>query len=226
MKDVIKILDYVKSMGEFIDSIEVFEEHALEYDRWFEENKFAYESEILALKRLISEKRLGLEVGVGTGRFAAPLGIEVGVEPARAMAKIARKRGIEVYMARAEELPFKDLSFEVVLMVVTICFVQDPLKALREARRVLRPGGRLVIGIIDRESFLGQIYEAKKEESVFYRVARFYSAGEIVGWLKDLGFEKIEIYQTIFDNPEKINTLEPLKGGYGEGGFVVISAKK
>ncbi len=227
-------------MKKYASNIEVFERYALEYDRWFEENRFAYESEILAVKSLISkaisevpripekisEKRLGLEIGVGTGRFAAPLGIGVGIEPARAMVKMAKKRGIEVCIARAEELPFKNNSFRIVLMIVTICFVQNPIEALREVKRVLKPGGRLIMGVIDRESFLGQMYERKKHESVFYRVARFYSVGEIIGLLKEVGFEKIETCQTIFRLPEKIDAVEPLKDGYGEGGFVVISAKK
>ncbi len=208
-----------------IDSIEVFEKHAKQYDEWFEKNKFVYESEILALKEFIPEGK-GLEVGVGTGRFAAPLGIRIGVEPARAMAEIARKRGIEVYEGRAEDLPFGDSSFDFVLIVVTICFVQDPVQALKEARRVLRPGGRIIIGIIDKESFLGKLYEKKKEKSVFYSKAKFYSAGELINWLKELGFGDIRTCQTIFRDPREIDSVEPVKGGHGEGGFVVIAAQK
>lgn len=87
-------------------SIRVFEQHAREYDRWFEEHVYAYESEVLAVRNLLPRSGARLEVGVGTGRFALPLGITVGVEPAHAMASIARQRGIRVYEARAEELPF------------------------------------------------------------------------------------------------------------------------
>lgn len=100
---------------------------------------------------------------MGTGRFAVPLGIRIGVEPAKAMADIAQKRGIEVYKAKAEKLPFDDSSFDFVLIVVTICFVQDPVQALREAKRVLKPGGYIIIGMIDKESFLGKLYESKKK---------------------------------------------------------------
>ncbi|MHC1635338.1 MAG: class I SAM-dependent methyltransferase [Candidatus Methanospirareceae archaeon] len=93
-----------------MNSIEIFERYAQEYDEWFDANRFAYESEIQALKKFIPKDSKGLEVGVGTGRFAVPLGVRVGVEPAKAMADIARKRGIEVYEAKAEELPFDDIS--------------------------------------------------------------------------------------------------------------------
>ena len=58
----------------------------------------AYEPEIRAVKELVPPSGKGLEIGVGTGQFAALLGVKVGVEPAKAMAAIARKRkrGIKV----------------------------------------------------------------------------------------------------------------------------------
>ena len=208
-----------------MNSIEIFEKYAQEYDEWFDMNRFTYESEVQALKKFIPKNSKGLEVGVGTGRFAVPLGIKIGVEPAKAMANIARKRGIEVYNAKAEKLPFNDSSFDFVLIVVTICFVQDPIETLREAKRVLRPGGRIVIGIIDKESFLGKLYEANKEENKFYRKAKFYSAKEVLEWLKKLKFEHIKTCQTIFKNPQEITVIEPVKDGYGTGCFIVISAQ-
>ncbi len=209
-----------------MNCIEIFEKYAQEYDEWFEVNRFAYESEVRALKMFIPKNSKGLEVGVGTGRFAVPFGIRVGVEPAKAMADIAQKRGIEVYKAEAEKLPFDDFSFDFVLIVVTICFVQDPIQALREAKRVLKPGGYIIIGMINKESFLGKLYESKKKESKFYRHANFYSIRQVLDWLIKLEFEHIKTCQTIFKNPKEITAIEPVKKGYGEGGFIVISAQK
>lgn len=207
-------------------SIKIFEELAQEYDEWFEKNKFVYESEIKALKKFIPKDSKGLEVGVGTGRFAIPLGIKVGVEPAKAMADIARKRGIKVYETRAEELHFNDEQFDFVLMVTTICFLENPVQALQEVRRVLKSGGYAIIGMIDKDSHLGKIYESKKHDSKFYRYAHFYSVDQVVGWLRELGYGNIKICQTIFKNPKEINVIESIKEGYGEGGFVVIKANK
>jgi ubiquinone/menaquinone biosynthesis C-methylase UbiE len=48
---------------------------------------------------------------------------------------IARKRGIDVCVAAAEELPFKRTSFDFVLLVTTICFLQNPVQALQEAKK-------------------------------------------------------------------------------------------
>ena len=104
---------------------EPFELFTDAYEKWFVDNKQIYELELETVKQLLPPKSHGLEVGVGSGRFAAPLGIKIGVEPSRAMAEIARKRGIEVVVGVAEKLPFKDNSFDFVLLVTTICFVDD-----------------------------------------------------------------------------------------------------
>jgi ubiquinone/menaquinone biosynthesis C-methylase UbiE len=145
----------------------IFENSAREYDDWFVRNESAYRSELAAVKAFLPPGGRGLEIGMGTGRFAAPLGIEVGVEPARAMAAIAKKRGIKVLEAYAEELPFEDESFDFILMVTVLCFLADPFRALREATRVLKPQGRLIIGMIDPDSPLGRAYEANKNKSNF-----------------------------------------------------------
>jgi len=205
-------------------NVRIFEQHAQEYDAWFKVNSYAYESEVLALRSLLPRSGRGLEVGVGTGRFAVPLGITVGVEPAHAMASIARQRGIEVYEASAEELPFDNESFDFVVMMTTICFLRDPIQALQEVRRVLTPRGHIIMGIIDKDSHLGEAYEAKKSESTFYRYAHFYSVTQVIEWLKKVGYNTIRTCQTIFKNPEEMTALEPIKDG--NGGVVVISAQK
>jgi hypothetical protein len=85
--------------------IEPFERHKAKYEKWFEKNVFAYKSELQAIRYLLPKKGTGLEIGVGTGRFAEPLGIRVGIEPSKAMREVAQKRGIEVIGGVAEAAP-------------------------------------------------------------------------------------------------------------------------
>ena len=202
--------------------IRVFERYAREYDLWFEKNRPSYESEIALLKKLVPDTGIGLEIGVGTGRFSCALGIEWGIDPAHNMLLFARKRGIKVIKAEAEALPFKDSSFDFVAMITVLCFLSSPITALEEAKRVIRDKGYLIIGIIDGGSALGKAYESKKRKSKFYSHARFYSVKDIISWLEGLRFCVIKIYQTIFQDTYHA----PIKKGYGEGGFVGILAKK
>lgn len=203
--------------------IKPFEEHYSRYERWFEEHRYAYLSELEAVIRLIPEGN-GMEVGVGSGRFAGPLGIKIGVEPSSRMAEIARRRGIEVINGVAEDLPFEDDVFDFVLMVTTICFLDDVEEALREAHRVLKRGGSIIIGFIDRESPIGKEYLKHKEENVFYREATFYSVKDVLSLLK--GFRYVSALQTIFRSLNSIDFMEPVVDGYGKGSFVVIKAEK
>lgn len=103
-----------------------------------------------------------LEVGVGTGRFAANLGATEGIDVSPRMLSIAAGRGIKVCEGRAEALPFPDRSFDGILMVLTLCFVAYPMQAIRECRRVLRSEGRLLLGIVPADSPLGAVNTWRK----------------------------------------------------------------
>jgi len=203
----------------------IFEEAAVEYDEWFETHKWVYQSEVEAVRKFIPETGKGIEIGVGTGRFSVPFGIKVGIDSAYEMAKIAKERGIHVCRAKAENLPFLDNSFDFALMVTTLCFLENPLKALQEIRRILKHAGKVIIGMLDDESPLGRLYEERRKESKFYRDAGFYSVNQVLDWLKKLEFDNLQTVQTIFRNPDKIQSLEPIEEGFGKGPFVVISAE-
>jgi ubiquinone/menaquinone biosynthesis C-methylase UbiE len=94
-----------------------------------------------------------LELGVGTGlnlpHYEAATEV-VGVDPDPYMLRRARRRAaaapvpVELLEASAEALPFEDASFDTVVVALSLCTIPDPAAALREAKRVLRPEGRLV----------------------------------------------------------------------------------
>jgi len=206
--------------------IEPFERHTSRYDDWFTKHRFAYQSELEAVRHHLPPNERGIEIGVGTARFAAPLGIRFGLEPSAEMRKMAQKRGVEVVGGVAEAIPFGDSIFGFALMVTTICFVDDLESSFREAYRILKAGGCLIIGFIDRGSRIGHSYERHKEDDVFYREATFYSVAEVVSALNKAGFRDFTFSQTIFKNLSHVDRIEPVKSGYGEGSFVVIKAIK
>ena len=206
--------------------IECFEKNVDKYDAWFERNQFAYKSELEAIRHLLPESGTGFEIGVGTGRYAAPLGIKFGIEPSKRMREIAQKRGINVIDGIAESLPFENDRFDFALMVTTICFLDDMELSFREVFRVLKPKVMFVIGFIDRNSPIGKKYRKIKDMNIFYKVATFYSVEEVVYTMEKSGFKHFSYIQTLFHELNSINDIEPVKEGYGEGSFLVIRGVK
>ena len=107
-----------------------------------------------------------LEIGIGTGLNLehydkAKLTALVGLDPNAELKGLARKRAqragvdAELVSLSAEGIPFGDEEFDTVVVTYSLCTIPDPLAALREMRRVLKPGGRLLFcehGLAPEES--------------------------------------------------------------------------
>jgi len=139
-----------------------------------------------------------LDVGAGDGSYAieaAALGAlvtGVDVEPVMlgAAAERAAERQLNVRFVpgRVEALPFEDATFDVVLAVTVLCFVQDPSIAFREMARVLRPGGRLVVGELGRYSLWAASRRVRGWlDSRTWKNAHFWSRAELKRDVRDVG---------------------------------------
>jgi SAM-dependent methyltransferase len=199
-----------------------FEKYAEEYDEWFNRHPDLYMAELKTIRSLIPEFAKGLEIGVGTGQFAAPLHIQTGVEPSLKMAEKAREKGIQVYAGTAERLPFSDKKFDLALMVTTICFVDDIHQSFLETYRVLKEDGHLLLGFIDKDSELGKTYQAKRSRSRFYKDAVFISTTEVLNIMEKTGFEAEKIRQALLPG----NPPDLIQSGFGDGSFVAVRGKK
>jgi SAM-dependent methyltransferase len=176
-----------------IPSRRVFDEFASDYDRWFDEHGAVYEAQVRMVRNGVPCTGRGLEVGVGSGRFAVPLGIGYGIDPSRNLLKIAKSRGIEVMIGEGEHLPYRAEIFEYMLLMTVICFLNDVEAVFREAGRVLVPNGILIIGFIERGGEIEEHYRNEKIKGRFLRYAKYWSAEEVPRLLEDAGFINITI---------------------------------
>ncbi len=175
-----------------IANTESFDKYYLEYEKWFENNHDLYKEELKTLKSLVKDSQNGLEIGIGTGKFAIPIGINIGIEPSKMMRNIAVSKGLKVLEAVAEKLPFENNRFDFATMITTVCFVDDILKSFKEAYRVIKENGFFIVGFVDKNSELGVKYQQRKEQSRFYKNAIFYSTDEIIQNLEIAGFSGFE----------------------------------
>jgi len=196
-----------------------------DFDEWYDSHQAIYQSEINALEKVMPSGR-GLEVGIGTGRFASAFSVPFGLDPSFNMLKLAKQRNIKVVQGFGENLPFKNGSFHYISIVFTIEFVDDPLHFLKEAVRILKRNGTLILGILDRNSQWGQFHEKQAAQSKTYSAFHSLTPEEIFEIFKKINVEFKEAFQTLFQPPPDIKDIEKPRKGFGQGGFVVIKGTK
>ena len=169
----------------------------------------------------------GISVGVGTGILDSQAQIEIGVDPVLSMLKLASVYGIELFRGVGEYLPFKEGVFDFALMTVTLCFLDNPEKAILEVKRILQSAGVLVVCIIPKDSEWGKEYMEKGETGHdFYSHAHFYSLSELEKLLSRCSFKVISIKATLSYPPSTTPHYEKPSENPKDKGFICVKAVK
>ncbi len=166
----------------------LFDTYAQSYDAWFSTalGRTVWRFELKVLLDLLKPRpgELILDGGCGTGILATELAgsgaVVVGVDVSAAMLAGARKNtegtGVMLLQADLHALPFSPLVFDAAVCFTVLEFAGEPEGVLREIWRVLRPGGRLVIGVLNGSSPWAL---ARRGRGV-YAAARFYKLRELL----------------------------------------------
>jgi len=118
--------------------------------------------------------------------------------------KRAKEHGTDVRfeIARAEALPFETASFDVVIAFTVLCFVEDAAAAVDEMVRVLKPGGRLIVGELGRYNTWAALRRIKGWlGSPVWRAARFRSAAELKQLAQETDLIDISVIGAIYYPP-------------------------
>ncbi len=227
-----------------------FKDLAARYDAWYRTPlgaaAHALESEaIFALAEVKTGERV-LDIGCGTGIYTLELARRnvhvVGVDPSMEMILIAREKfrqaELKCYFicGSAEALPFRPERFDLALAVTSLCFVRSPDRAIAEIYRVIMPGGRLVLGELNRFSlwaFLRRLKGLFRE--TIYNQAHFWGRRELERLLRKRGFSPDAAQALLYFPP--INLQAFLKGARfmervikkflpGTGAFIVLRAER
>ena len=228
-----------------------FDEYAATYDAWFLDNPNVLESEVRLVASTLRNAGRVLSVGCGSGLFEKIMrdefGITVtdGVEPSPAMAEIARKRGMDVTEATAEEFDYPAGEYDTILFNGSPSYITDLDTVLSKVYAALKPGGRVVLVDVPKESTYGLMYNLAKALGTwdhqllegayppnpypieFVNVANWRTTAEKIALLEKNGFRNIESAQTLTTHPlySDLAAEEPVPG-HDRGDYVAVTAIK
>jgi ubiquinone/menaquinone biosynthesis C-methylase UbiE len=162
-----------------------------------------------------------LEVAVGTGRNLPFYSEDVrltGIELAPEMLAIARTRledvgrEADLRLGDAQELEFADASFDTVVITLALCTIPDDRKAVREAYRVLRPGGRLVMMEHVRSPALPVRAVQRLIDPISVRFQADHVCREPLEHLEAEGFEVERVERSKWGIVERVTARRPADG--------------
>ncbi len=154
---------------------------------------FGRRADLLALPGLLDEEWTVGDLGCGTGQVTATLAPfvrrVVAVDQSRAMLAAARARlrdydNVEIRSGDLEQLPTEDRELDAAVLLLVLHYVVEPSRALAEARRSLKPGGRLLV--------MDMTPHARDEyRQTMGHVWQGFAPDQINAWAAEAGFERV-----------------------------------
>ncbi len=228
-----------------------FDTYANDYDKWFLNNANVLKSEVALLAHFLEVPGKSLSIGCGTALFETMLkqdyGITVthGIEPAEGMADIARQRGLEVRLGTAEESHYGEEEYDTVIFNGTPSYIDKLDIAFNKAFAAIKPGGKIVVLDVPKESSYALLYNLAKEVGSwdnhyfvgakppcaypisFVQESRWRSTPEKIELLEQSGFIDFQFAQTLTRHPVySDDDFEHPVEGFDRGDYVAICGVK
>lgn len=195
-------------------SLEFFDQYAMQWDD-LARTLLPVPEYVTRLLELVHEGGTVVEIGIGTGGLLADLaaksGPVIGVDHSPAMLEEARRRmlkssisGVELRLGEMTHLPLSDGAADCALLNMVLHHAADPPAVLAEIRRVMSPGGTLLIADLARHE-----RESAREQLADQWLG--FDEEELAGWLKSAGFAAVE--------------LERIEGVAGEETVLLVRAQ-
>jgi ubiquinone/menaquinone biosynthesis C-methylase UbiE len=166
-------------------------------------------ADLVALLGLLDDRWTLADLGCGTGRLSELLAPNVshlvGVDASPAMLAAARERlsvfsNVELRPGELESLPIGDHVLDAAVLALVLHHTAEPPRVLSEVRRVLKPGGRVVI--VDMLP-----HERAEYTQRMGHVWLGFADSQMKGWLVDAGFERVRVHDLPPDPSAKGPTL-------------------
>lgn len=217
-----------------------FDKMADSYDSWYGSGAGAMYDRLekKAFDNLTANNNTGgqlLEIGCGTGhwsRYFSEKGFEVtGIDISENMIKTAEKKnipGCRFQIADGRKLPFFDHSFDVAAAITTLEFAEQPKELISEMARCVKPGGRLLFGVLN--SLASYNLKRKRKTQSVYTYAQLFSPEQLKDLLGSFGTVRMQIAGFVPETGWLIR-LSPLKEflcrllGRKSGAFIVAEVQ-
>lgn len=220
----------------FKEVIDLFNLKANIYEEWYSTKRgfLVLKTETRGIDYFLPKHGLGIEIGAGTGIFSKLLTTKnrsiVCLDPSIRMLRHAKNKGLQTILGLAENPPIKDNCMDFVLIIASLEFINEPVKAFSSISSILKRDGVLIVLIINKNGYWVRYYKSLGDKAPLLSKANFFSFSEITNLLRRGGFEILDALATLVRYPDEISS-ESFKlyrdyKKYDKAGVFIIKAKR
>ncbi|XMB85285.1 class I SAM-dependent methyltransferase [Mycoplasmatota bacterium WC44] len=211
----------------------IFDKEAKAYESWYKtlEGDYVLKKESELLLKMIGDtaNKSILDIGCGTGVHSILVSSinnkVIGIDCSKKMILEANKKAsdnLSFLEMDSTNLEFVDEQFDIVMSLAMIEFVEGKERVIEEAMRVLKPGGMLLVGTIQKHSEFANMYESQYfQENTVFKYASFMSREELESFFNEFHVRTEECLFNSYDKIKHLNNVDTKSDDTQIGGFMI-----